>query len=193
LLNDLLYPLHDLFQPFNLFKYISFRTIGAVITATLIAFIVGKPMIDWLRQRQGKGQPIRTDGPQGHLLTKKGTPTMGGFIILASFGAASLLWADLKNPYVWAVLLVTFGFGLIGFIDDYTKVTKQTHAGLSGKARLALEFLIALIAVLIMLHEQWRISPGKFFAYEQFVDALMPRVAVSSMRWATPNSPNICS
>jgi phospho-N-acetylmuramoyl-pentapeptide-transferase len=100
---------------------------------------------------------------------------MGGFIILISFGVASLLWADLKNPYVWAVLLVTFGFGLIGFIDDYTKVTKQTHAGLSGKARLALEFLIALIAVLIMLHEQWRISPGKFFAYEQFVDALMHR------------------
>jgi phospho-N-acetylmuramoyl-pentapeptide-transferase len=175
LLNDLLYPLHDIFQPFNLFKYISFRTIGAVITATMIAFIVGKPMIDWLRLRQGKGQPIRTDGPQGHLLTKKGTPTMGGFIILISFGVASLLWADLKNPYVWAVLLVTFGFGLIGFIDDYTKVTKQTHAGLSGKARLALEFLIALIAVLIMLHEQWRISPGKFFAYEQFVDALMHR------------------
>ncbi|MES1203996.1 MAG: phospho-N-acetylmuramoyl-pentapeptide-transferase, partial [Pseudomonadota bacterium] len=154
MLNDLLYPLAEYFQPFNLFKYISFRTIGAVITAIMIAFIIGKPMINWLRARQGKGQPIRSDGPESHLLTKKGTPTMGGLIILISFGIASLLWADIRNAYVIAVLLVTFGFGAIGFIDDYTKVTKQTHAGLSGKMRLLLEFLIALVAILIMLHEQ---------------------------------------
>ena len=175
MLNDLLYPLADHFQPFNLFRYISFRTIGAVITATLIAFLIGKPMIEWLRKRQGKGQPIRELDPESHLLTKKGTPTMGGFIILVSFGAASLLWADLKNPYVLAVLLVTFGFGLIGFIDDYTKVTKQTHAGLSGKARLGLEFFIAFVAVLIMLHEQWRIGEGHLFAYREFIDTLLTR------------------
>ena len=110
----------------------------------IIAFAIGAPLIHWLRARQGKGQPIREDGPQGHLLTKKGTPTMGGFIILISLGVSALLWADLKNPYVWAVLLVTGGFGLIGFVDDFAKVTKQHHGGLSGKTRLFFEFSIAL-------------------------------------------------
>jgi phospho-N-acetylmuramoyl-pentapeptide-transferase len=194
-LNDLLYPLADHFQPFNLFKYISFRTIGAVITAILIAFIIGKPMIDWLRARQGKGQPIRTDGPESHLLTKKGTPTMGGLIILISFGVASLLWADIRNAYVIAVLMVTFGFGAIGFIDDYTKVTKQSHAGLSGRMRLFLEFLIALVAILIMLHEQWRIAPGRLFAFEEFSEALMNRRDLTDLalpflkNWVIPLGP----
>jgi phospho-N-acetylmuramoyl-pentapeptide-transferase len=174
-LNDLLFPLADQFQPFNLFRYISFRTIGAVITAALIAFIFGAPLINSLRKRQGKGQPIRSDGPEGHLLTKKGTPTMGGLLILIGFGVGSLLWAKLDNVYVWAVLLVTFGFGAIGFIDDYAKVTKQTHAGLSGWMRLAAEWLIAGGAILMMLHEQWRIAPGHLFEYERFVDALMHR------------------
>jgi phospho-N-acetylmuramoyl-pentapeptide-transferase len=154
-LNDLLVPFEGYFQPFNLFRYITFRTAGALITAVLIAFVFGAPMIRWLRKRQGKGQPIRTDGPESHLLTKTGTPTMGGLIILISFGVAALLWADLKNPYVWAVLLVTFGFGAIGFVDDYDKVTKQSHEGLSGRMRLLLEFLIGLAAVLIMLAQQW--------------------------------------
>jgi phospho-N-acetylmuramoyl-pentapeptide-transferase len=155
----LLTPLADRFQPFNLFNYITFRTGGAVVTALMIAFIIGAPLISWLRTRQGKGQPIRTDGPEGHLLTKVGTPTMGGFIILVSFGLAALLWADLENPYVWAVLLVTFGFGAVGFADDYAKVTKQAHAGVSGRIRLALEFLIALAAVTIMLYAQWNALP----------------------------------
>ena len=112
-------------QLFNLFKYITFRTGGAIVTALFFAFLIGKPLIDWLRLKQGKGQPIREDGPASHLLTKKGTPTMGGFIILFSLAFAALLWSDLTNPYVWAVLLVTFGFGAVGFIDDFSKVTKQ--------------------------------------------------------------------
>jgi phospho-N-acetylmuramoyl-pentapeptide-transferase len=165
LLKLFLTPLADQFQPFNLFNYITFRTGGAVVTALLIAFIIGPPMINWLRQKQGKGQPIRTDGPEGHLLTKKGTPTMGGFIILISFGIASLLWGDLTNLYVWAVLMVTFGFGAIGFIDDFQKVTKQTHGGLSGKVRLAGEFVIAAFAVLLMMYAQWDALPD-FQKYE---------------------------
>ncbi len=140
---------------FNVFQYLTFRTAGAILTAIIIAFVVGKPMIDWLRQKQGKGQPIREDGPQSHLLTKKGTPTMGGFIILCSLGVSCLLWADLGNPYVWAVLLVTFGFGAVGFIDDFRKVTKQKADGLSSRLRLGLEFTIAFGAVLIVLATQW--------------------------------------
>ncbi len=145
-------------QLFNLFNYITFRTGGAIVTALFVAFVIGKPMIDWLRLKQGKGQPIREDGPAGHLLTKKGTPTMGGFIILFSLAFAGLLWGDLTNPYVWAVLLVTFGFGAIGFVDDFRKVTKQKADGLSSRLRLALEFMVALAAVLIMLAAQWRAS-----------------------------------
>ncbi|MFN3498179.1 MAG: phospho-N-acetylmuramoyl-pentapeptide-transferase, partial [Pannonibacter indicus] len=100
------------------------------------------------RLRQGKGQPIREDGPQSHLLTKKGTPTMGGLMILSGLIVSTLLWADLRNPYVWIVLWVTVGFGAIGFYDDYLKVTKATHKGFSGKARLGIEFLIAGLAAL---------------------------------------------
>ncbi len=146
-------------QFFNLFNYITFRAGGAVVTAMLIAFVIGWPMINWLRKKQGKGQPIRADGPEGHLLSKKGTPTMGGFIILISVGISALLWADLTNPYVWAVLMVTMGFGAVGFLDDFAKVTKQTHDGLSGRTRLALEFAIALAATLIMLAAEWSAYP----------------------------------
>ena len=128
---------------FNVFRYITFRTIGAVITALLIAMIIGPRFIAELRARQGKGQPIREDGPQSHLLTKKGTPTMGGLLILISFGVSTLLWADLSNGNVWACLMVTLGFGLIGFTDDYQKVKRATHGGVSGKTRLLGEFLIA--------------------------------------------------
>jgi phospho-N-acetylmuramoyl-pentapeptide-transferase len=127
----------------NVFRYLTFRTIGAVITAFVIGLILGPYLIAWLKQRQGKGQPIREDGPQSHLLTKKGTPTMGGFLILISFGISVMLWADLANIYIWACLMVTFGFGAIGFSDDYSKVMKSSTAGLSGKARLLGEFAIA--------------------------------------------------
>jgi phospho-N-acetylmuramoyl-pentapeptide-transferase len=152
---ELLGQLQDESQFFNLFNYITFRTGGAMFTAMIIAFAIGAPLIKWLRKRQGKGQPIRTDGPEGHLLTKKGTPTMGGFIILISWGVATLLWADLGNPYVWAVFLVTVGFGLIGFIDDYAKVTKQHHGGLSARTRLVFEFLFSLVAIVVMLVAEW--------------------------------------
>lgn len=132
----------------NVFKYITFRTGGAIMTALFLVFLFGPRIIAGLRLRQGKGQPIREDGPQSHLLTKKGTPTMGGLMILSGLIVSTLLWADLRNPYVWIVLWVTVGFGAIGFYDDYLKVTKATHKGFSGKARLGIEFLIAGLAAL---------------------------------------------
>ena len=135
---------------FNLIRYISFRAGGATATALMIGLLLGPAFIRWLRAKQGKGQPIRADGPQSHL-AKRGTPTMGGLLILVSVGISVLLWMDLKNPYVWACLLVTGGFGLIGFLDDYDKVKKAHHAGLSGKMRLFLEFAIAGFATWLMV------------------------------------------
>jgi phospho-N-acetylmuramoyl-pentapeptide-transferase len=134
----------------NLIRYISFRAGAASATALLIGLLLGPKFISWLRTKQGKGQPIRTDGPQSHL-AKRGTPTMGGLLILTSVAISVLLWMDLKNPYVWACLLVTGGFGLIGWLDDYDKVRKAHHAGLSGKTRLTLEFLIAGAATWLMV------------------------------------------
>lgn len=161
-------------QFFNLFNYITFRTGGAIVTAMILAFAIGAPFIGWLRKKQGKGQPIREDGPQGHLLTKKGTPTMGGLIILISLTISSLLWADLKNTYVWAVLVVTLGFGAIGFVDDYAKVTKQHHAGLSARLRLGLEFTISLLAGGAMLVAEWVAkTPGQAHDVVGFWHALM--------------------
>lgn len=130
----------------NLFSYITFRTGLALATALILTLIFGAPMIAWLRRKQGKGQPIREDGPASHL-SKKGTPTMGGFLILFGISAGTLLWADLSNQYVWIVFLVTLAFGAVGFIDDYQKVTKRGTAGLSGKSRLLMEFIIAGAAV----------------------------------------------
>lgn len=145
-------PLADDFQLANLFRYITFRTGGALMTAMLIAFIFGKPMIGWLRRKQGKGQPIRSEGIERHVIEKAGTPTMGGFLILLGVMVGTLLWADLTNAYVWIVIFVTAGFGVIGFIDDYLKVTKQTTAGFGGKFKLVGEFAIALIAVVWATH-----------------------------------------
>jgi phospho-N-acetylmuramoyl-pentapeptide-transferase len=134
----------------NLIRYISFRAGAASATALLIGLLIGPKFISWLRAKQGKGQPIRTDGPQSHL-AKRGTPTMGGLLILTAMSVSVLLWMDLRNVYVWACLLVTAGFGLIGWLDDYDKVKKAHHAGLSGKTRLALEFLIAGVATFLMV------------------------------------------
>ena len=126
----------------NLIRYISFRAGAASATALLIGLLLGPKFISWLRATQGKGQPIRDVGPQSHM-AKRGTPTMGGLLILISVIVSVLLWMELGNPYVWACLLVTAGFGVIGWLDDYDKVKKAHHAGLSGKTRLVLEFLIA--------------------------------------------------
>jgi phospho-N-acetylmuramoyl-pentapeptide-transferase len=130
----------------NVFRYITFRTGGAVVTAALFVFLFGPWIIDHLRLRQGKGQPIRADGPQSHIVAKKGTPTMGGLMILSGLVVSTLLWANPLNPYVWIVLAVTLGFGFVGFYDDYLKVTKQTSSGFGGKLRLLLEGVIALAA-----------------------------------------------
>ena len=136
----------------NVFRYITFRTGGAIVTALVFVFLFGGPIIDLLRLKQGKGQPIRTDGPQSHLVTKKGTPTMGGLMILSGLLVSTLLWANPTNPYVWIVLGVTLAFGLIGFYDDYLKVTKQTNAGFAGRTRLAAEALIAVVACIALAH-----------------------------------------
>lgn len=134
----------------NVFRYITFRTGAAVMTALLFVFLFGPAIISSLRVRQGKGQPIRADGPQSHLLTKKGTPTMGGLMILSGLIISTILWADITSPYVWTVLTVTVAFGSIGFYDDYLKVTKQSHRGLSGRARLGIEAIIAGLACILM-------------------------------------------
>jgi len=130
---------------FNLFRYITFRAGGAFLTALIFGFMFGRPLIDVLRRKQGKGQPIRDDGPQSHL-SKAGTPTMGGLLIVGSLVTATLLWARLDNSFVWMVLFVTLAFALIGFSDDYAKVSKQNTKGVPGKLRLALGILIAVIA-----------------------------------------------
>jgi len=148
MLFNLLYPLADQFGPLNLFRYLTFRSGGAVITALLISFIFGQRIIAWLRSKQRNGQPIRDDGPEGHLVAKQGTPTMGGVLILLALSVSTLLWADLRNGYVWAVLIVTIGFGAIGFADDYLKLTKRNPKGLPARLKLLLEGLISALAVL---------------------------------------------
>lgn len=151
MLYHLLYPLADDFAIFNLFRYITFRTGGAIMTALIIGFVIGPGFIRWLKKRQKEGQPIRDDGPEGHF-KKAGTPTMGGLMILISAGISTLLWSDLTNPYVWIVGGVIILFGLIGLADDYAKLTKRSHEGVSGRVRLLLEFFIAFLAVAAYLN-----------------------------------------
>jgi phospho-N-acetylmuramoyl-pentapeptide-transferase len=136
----------------NLFRYQTFRAGAALMTALFVGLLIGPRFINMLRIRQGKGQPIREDGPQTHL-AKRGTPTMGGLMILTSLVISMLMWMDLTNPFVWACLAVTVGFGAIGFLDDYDKVTKRHHAGLSSKLRLVLEFVVAGIAAFIIVQQ----------------------------------------
>jgi phospho-N-acetylmuramoyl-pentapeptide-transferase len=143
----LLAPLADDFIAFNLFRYITFRTGGAVMTALLIGFVIGPRLIAWLKRKQGEGQPIRADGPETHL-KKKGTPTMGGLMILIAAIVSTLLWGDVTNPYLWIVLFVTAGFGLIGFGDDYLKLTRRNPKGLSGRLKLVGQVVIASVAAI---------------------------------------------
>lgn len=134
------------FEPFNLFRYLTFRSGGALMTALAISFFLGPRFIAWLKGLQGEGQPIRLDGPESHIIRKKGTPTMGGFLILIALIGSTLLWADLSNRFVWITILVTCGFGTIGFLDDYRKLTKRSHNGLNSRIRLGLEISISVIA-----------------------------------------------
>ncbi len=141
------------YVPFlNLVRYLTFRTGMALVTAQFVIGLMGSRFIDWMRAKQGRGQPIRKDGIERHIIEKAGTPTMGGFMILAGLLVGTLLWADLANVYVWVVLFVTMGFGVLGFMDDYAKVTKQTTAGVSSQAKLVIQFAIAAIAVFVLIH-----------------------------------------
>jgi phospho-N-acetylmuramoyl-pentapeptide-transferase len=145
MLYHLLFPYADQFGVLNLFRYLTFRTGGAIITAAVMSFVFFPALIRWLRAQQGEGQPIRSDGPETHF-KKKGTPTMGGLMILISVIISTLLWTDLTNGFVWVTLLVTIGFGLIGFGDDYLKLTKRNTKGLPGKGKLAGQIAISLVA-----------------------------------------------
>jgi phospho-N-acetylmuramoyl-pentapeptide-transferase len=168
----LLYPLADEFGPFNLFRYLTFRSGGAVVTALVIAFALGPRVIHWLRSKQAEGQPIRLDGPEGHLLRKKGTPTMGGFLILTALSVSTLLWADLTNGYIWVTLFVTVGFGCIGFFDDYRKLTRRSSKGLSSRGKLVAQILIggvASIIIVVLTHG----AIGTSFAVPFFKNALL--------------------
>ena len=157
---------------FNLFRYITFRAGGAFLTALVFGFLFGRPLIDFLKRKQKNGQPIREDGPESHLVAKAGTPTMGGLLILSALLLSTLMWARLDNGYVWLVLFVTGAFGLIGFADDYSKVTKQDVAGISGRKRLAIGFVIAAVAAIwsMWLHVD---SLSGMLAFPVFKDALL--------------------
>src|SRR6478752_3477587 len=144
----------DQFAFFRLFGYLTFRAGAAVLTALVIAFWINPMLIRWLKIKQGKGQPIRADGPQRHIIEKAGTPTMGGLLILIPWIGSTLLWTSLSNRYVWIVLLVTLTFGLLGFLDDYYKVTKRTSDGLSSRARLIIEFGVAALATWLIMQSE---------------------------------------
>jgi phospho-N-acetylmuramoyl-pentapeptide-transferase len=143
---NLLYPLADVFGPLNLFRYLTFRSIAAFLTALVLSFVIGGGLIRWLRSKQKQGQPIRDDGPSSHLVSKKGTPTMGGLLILIAMLVGTLLWADLTNRYVWIVLLVTIAFGAVGLWDDFLKVTKRNPKGVPGKVKIAISVAVAAAA-----------------------------------------------
>lgn len=168
MLYNILFPLAEQFSILNVFRYLTFRTGGAVITALIISFLFGPVVISMLKSRQRGGQPIREDGPESHLLTKKGTPTMGGFLILLAVTIATLLWTDLTNGFVWAALGVTLAFGTIGFLDDYMKVTQRDSRGLPGKLKLLLQVAISGVAA--------------FWIMSQMPDALATTVAIPFMK-----------
>ncbi len=169
MLYNLLAPLADEHAIFNVFRYITFRTGGAIMTAMIISFVLGPYIISWLKSKQKKGQPIRDDGPESHIITKAGTPTMGGFLILIGFAVATLLWADLRNQYVWICLFVTLSFGLIGFIDDYQKVTKASSRGVPGKVKFLIESVIAGFAAYAVMQ-----TAGPTLALPFLKDVLIP-------------------
>ncbi|TDQ83961.1 phospho-N-acetylmuramoyl-pentapeptide-transferase [Dongia mobilis] len=180
MLYNLLAPLAEDLSIFNLFRYLTFRSGGAVLFSFCLTLLIGPPMIRWLKKVQREGQPIRDDGPESHLLTKKGTPTMGGLMFLLSASITTLLWADLSNVYVWVVLLVTIGFGIIGFGDDFLKLTKRNTKGLNGRLKLAGQATIGIIATLVIVYHQsstlGQTTPGLAtgVAIPFFKDVLIP-------------------
>ena len=171
MLSDILVPLSDQYQIFNLFNYITFRTGGAVLTALLFSLILGTPFIVWLRSRQAEGQPIRDDGPETHF-SKKGTPTMGGLLILSSLVISSLLWVPLRNPYLWPVLAIIVSFGSIGLVDDWMKLNKNSSRGLSGKRKLLLQLVVCIFVSIFFVElspEELRYSVAVPFFKEQLL------------------------
>ena len=148
-------PLADQFALFNLMRYLTFRSGAACLTALVVSFWLGPRVIRWLKSVQGSGQPIRLDGPERHLIEKKGTPTMGGVLILAATTISTLLWVDLRNGYVWAVLLLTLGYGAIGFVDDFLKLTKRNTKGVSARGKLAAQLVMGLLCAGLI----WWITP----------------------------------
>ena len=151
MLPDLLLPLAGEYQIFNLFRYITFRSGGAMLTSLILALMFGDAFIRWLKSHQAEGQPIRSDGPESHILTKAGTPTMGGLLILACFILSTLLWVPLKNPYLWPVLLVAASYGAIGAVDDWLKLKKRSSDGMSGRQKLLFQVVAAFLASLILI------------------------------------------
>ena len=136
----------DQVSVFNLIRYLTFRAGGACLTSLIIAFVLGPMIIRWLKSVQRGGQPIRLDGPERHLVEKKGTPTMGGMLMLLAMGFSVLVWGNLGNGYVWAVLFVTFGYGAIGFADDFLKLSRRNTKGVSARGKLVAQLIIGLIA-----------------------------------------------
>lgn len=157
---------------FNLFRYITFRAGGAFFTALIFGFLFGRPLINLLKRKQRNGQPIRDDGPESHLLTKQGTPTMGGVLILGALILSTVMWARLDNGFVWIVLFVTVGYGMIGFVDDYAKVTSNSHGGISAKSRLIMGFALAAVAgyATTLMHPEALVNQ---LALPVFKDALL--------------------
>ena len=173
MLPEYLLPLVEQFPAFNIFRYISFRTGGAILTSLLICFVLGPSFIKFLRKFQETGQPIREDGPIGHLLRKKGTPTMGGILILISATGSTIMWMKLTNPYVWTVLLVMLGLGSIGVVDDWIKLSKNSSKGLGGSLKLIMEILIVFPAIMTIIS----ISPPEMknvLAVPFFKNVLIP-------------------
>jgi phospho-N-acetylmuramoyl-pentapeptide-transferase len=173
MLYDLTHPLASQFILFNLLRYTTFRSGAACLTALIVSFIVGPPLIRWLRSVQRYGQPIREDGPERHLIDKKGTPTMGGVLILAASTISTLLWVDLSNRYVWSVLFVTLSYGALGFADDYRKLSRRNHKGVSARVKLAAQSLIGLgAAVWIVMLTRGVLATS--LAVPVFKDVLIP-------------------
>ena len=148
MLYNLLTPLTEDFQALNLFRYLTFRTGGAMMTALFFSLIIGQPFINWLKTIQVGASNVRAYTPENHL-AKAGTPSMGGALIIMSICITTILWADITNTYIWIILLITIGYGAIGFVDDWLKISKKNSAGLPGKLKLFFQIIIALAGILI--------------------------------------------